>query len=187
MNYYYRGIPSQQMSDFEEFYRTLAHNMGPHAWFAELGIASGRSVILMASLMSYMGKPCHIWAVDNFSYGGDDQRKEVKEHIENSGETTIEVRDQDSLVASCQCQDEQFDCVFIDSSHLYENTKAEIRLWLHKVKTGGYLAGHDYLDNEEVRKAVDELIPPEHLVTQITTAGHGVWYCMKTPDLKLLK
>ena len=48
--------------------------------------------------------------------------------------------------------------VFIDASHLYEQTKADIRLWYRKVKDEGILAGHD-LNQEPVGRAVREVIP----------------------------
>lgn len=187
MNYYYRSIPSEEMSDFEIFYQTIAVQLPPHAFIAELGVSDGRSVILMASLMKFLDKPCTIWAVDNFSYGLDDQRGTLARNILNSGEENIHTMDMESLVAATRCQDDQFDFVFIDSSHLYEMTKAEIRLWVHKIKTGGVLAGHDYADNSEVRQAVNELIPAHLLNIVETNNGHGVWWVLKTPDLKLLK
>lgn len=185
-NNYYRSIPSEDMSDFPDFYWWIATQLPPDAWIAELGVSDGRSVILMASIMNELQRPCTIWAVDNFSYGLDLQRKTFEKNVLNSGETTIQTMDMESLTASCRCQDYQFDFVFIDSSHLYEMTKAEIRLWIHKVKYGGILGGHDYADNEEVKRAVDELIPPEHLMIRETTHGHGVWYMTRTPDFKLL-
>lgn len=188
MNNYYRSIPSEAMSDFEYFYTMVAENRMPRdAYIAELGVSDGRSVILMASLMSKLEKPCNIWAVDNFSYGLDLQRKTFETNVKNSGETTITTMDMETLVASCRSQDEQFDFVFIDSSHLYEMTKAEIRLWIHKVKAGGILAGHDYSDNEEVKRAVDELIPPEILHIVETPYGHGVWWMQKPTGIKLLQ
>ena len=187
MNYYYRSIPSAEMSDYEGFYRYIADKLPNHAWIAELGVANGRGVILMASLMAKLDKPCTIWAVDNFSYGADNQRADFETNVSNSGEITIQTMDMDTLVASCRCQDEQFDFVFIDSSHLYENTKAEIRLWLDKIKPGAVLAGHDYSDNDQVKKAVDELIPPEALCFSETNNGHGVWWFEKKPGFKLLK
>jgi hypothetical protein len=187
MNYYYRSIPSEEMSDFEPFYRTIASKLPAHAWCAELGVADGRSVILLASLMSYHGKPCTIWAVENFSYGGDNQRRDFDRNLKNSGEDTIVLMDMETLVGACRCQDEQFDFVFVDSSHLYENTKAEIRLWMDKIKMGGVLAGHDYSDNPQVKQAVDEMIPADHLKIVETEHGHGVWWVERTPFLKLNK
>lgn len=186
INKYYKSIASEHMSDFPGFYHWVASELPSNAWIAELGVADGRSVIMMASMMKSMNKPCKIWAVDDFSYGLNDQRVTVERNIRNSEEDTIEIMDMDSLVASCRCQDGQFDFVFIDSSHLYENTKAEIRLWLHKVKVGGIIGGHDYMDNEEVKKAVNELIPNEHLHVQDTEHKHGIWYFVKTADFKLL-
>lgn len=191
MNYYYRSIPSEEMSDYEAFYRSMLDQMPNNAYLAEVGVAEGRGVILLASLMKLAGKACTIWAVDDFSYGNDNQRKVFETNVRNSGETSIVTMDMDSLAASCRSQDEQFDMVFIDSSHLYQYTRAEIMLWFHKIKSNGILAGHDYCDKEErnegVKKAVDELIPTEYLRTMETPHGHGVWYICKTPGLKLLK
>ncbi len=57
-----------------------------------------------------------------------------------------------------------FDFVFIDGNHFYESVKQDIALWLPKIKTGGYLFGHDYDLNEpymisNVVKAVDDSFP----------------------------
>ena len=187
MNNYYRSIPSEEHSDFESFYRMIADWAPAGAWMAELGISDGRGIILMASLMSNIGKDCHIWAVDDFSYGGDYQRNVVETNIRNSDEGTIEIIAEDSLKAVGRCQDGQFDFVFIDSSHLYELTKAEIRVWIHKLKLTGRLAGHDYQDNEQVRKAVDELIPKELLHVENTSNGHGVWWVEKKDITNLFR
>lgn len=187
MNNYYRSVASEEMSDFESYYRSVAATLPPNAFIAELGVADGRSVILMASLMNYLQKPCTIWAVDDFSYGKDLQRETLLRNIKNSGETTIEVMELDTLAAACRSQDDQFNFVFIDSSHLYENTRAEIMLWYHKVMPTGILAGHDYSDNREVQKAVDEMVPIRDLNIVETGHGHGVWWVAKNPMLKLLK
>ncbi|MCB1339376.1 MAG: class I SAM-dependent methyltransferase [Maritimibacter sp.] len=40
--------------------------------------------------------------------------------------------------------DGTFDWVYIDTTHAYELTRDELRLYAHKVKPGGILAGHDY-------------------------------------------
>lgn len=187
MNYYYRSIPSEEMSDFERVYQMFVEMLPDESTIAELGAADGRSVIMLASMMKQAGKRCKIWAVDNFAYGGDYQRNTLMKNITNSGETTIELMDMSSLDASCRAQDAQFNLVFIDSSHRYEETKAEIRLWMHKVMNTGILAGHDYLDNQQVKQAIDELIPTEFLHVENTTYAHGVWWIQKTEDFKLLK
>tara|TARA_Y100000034_G_scaffold30942_1_gene37816 strand:- start:1605 stop:2231 length:627 start_codon:yes stop_codon:yes gene_type:complete len=42
--------------------------------------------------------------------------------------------------------DNSLDFVYIDGSHAYDYVKEDIRLWYPKVKKGGLVAGHDYLD-----------------------------------------
>lgn len=57
-----------------------------------------------------------------------------------------------------------FDFVYLDSDHSYDHISKEIKKWYKKVKPGGMIAGHDYVDgiinNTEfgVKKAVDEFI-----------------------------
>jgi hypothetical protein len=52
------------------------------------------------------------------------------------------------------------DFVFLDAAHDYDNVKADITAWRSKVKSGGYLGGHDYqLIFPGVMKAVQEEFP----------------------------
>lgn len=58
--------------------------------------------------------------------------------------------------------DAQLDFVYLDAQHHYEAIREDLELWLPKVRSGGVLAGHDYLDGETefgrfgVRRAVNE-------------------------------
>jgi predicted O-methyltransferase YrrM len=56
-------------------------------------------------------------------------------------------------------EDNSLDFVYIDANHSYESAKEDIMLWSQKVKEGGIVAGHDYLDTNGygVKRAVDEL------------------------------
>jgi predicted O-methyltransferase YrrM len=69
-------------------------------------------------------------------------------------------------------EDDSCDVVFIDMSHSYEDVLQDIEMWLPKVKTGGYLAGHDYNTYwPGVIQAVNKVfgIPPNsNLTTQDT-------------------
>jgi hypothetical protein len=58
-------------------------------------------------------------------------------------------------------EDAYFDWVYIDSSHEYEHTCEELKILLTKVKQGGVICGHDWLDDEKhphygVKRAVVE-------------------------------
>lgn len=48
-----------------------------------------------------------------------------------------------ALALSMFC-DDYFDLVYIDSDHEYDNTTIELEIAKHKVKSGGWIAGHDY-------------------------------------------
>ena len=45
-----------------------------------------------------------------------------------------------------QFDDHYFDLVYLDANHSYESVYEDISLWINKVKHGGYICGHDYVD-----------------------------------------
>ena len=63
-----------------------------------------------------------------------------------------------STEAATIFHDEYFDFVFIDADHHSEAVKADIEAWMPKIKSGGFLGGHDYssFSNVGVAKAVKE-------------------------------
>ncbi len=189
-------IPDKRMFDFEEFYRSVALRVPPVVRVAEVGVAEGASLLFLAQCLRDNGREFQITAIDSMAYGGFTQYGQLTANIHHSGlGEFIKVLPVGSLDASCYFPDGLFDFVFIDSSHTYEQTKAEIRLWWRKVKDGGLLAGHDYHTCEQVRRAVDEVIPKEAkrppladgrpfpaepiLETYPTEKGFGVWAVTK--------
>ena len=42
--------------------------------------------------------------------------------------------------------DKYFDLIYLDANHSYKNVYEDISCWINKVKIGGYISGHDYLD-----------------------------------------
>ena len=60
----------------------------------------------------------------------------------------------DDLAVARLFPDGYFDCVFIDTSHRYEHTKAEIAAWESKIRSGGILSGRDYHAKREIHKGV---------------------------------
>jgi len=65
----------------------------------------------------------------------------------------------------------QFDLVFLDAMHTYEDVKADIDRWWPRVRNGGMMAFHDYRHDHfpGVEKAVDEKFGPAPEGTTIGT------------------
>jgi predicted O-methyltransferase YrrM len=62
-----------------------------------------------------------------------------------------------SIEAAKQFENKSVDFVFIDAAHEYEDVQNDIEAWLPKIKTGGIIAGHDYIPTYPgVMRAVNE-------------------------------
>jgi hypothetical protein len=48
--------------------------------------------------------------------------------------------------AAARFADESLDFVYLDANHSYPAVRADLRAWYPKLKVGGILAGHDYMD-----------------------------------------
>lgn len=94
------------------------------------------------------------WKEVDFNKVFDNFKNNIKKH-----EDKIIIYKMTSEEASKKIEDKGLDFVFIDGNHDYEYVKKDIEIWKNKVKTGGFLSGHDYHEKYGVKKAVDELIP----------------------------
>jgi hypothetical protein len=67
-----------------------------------------------------------------------------------------------SIDAAPRVPDGSLDFVYIDARHDYESVQEDLEAWCSKVRPGGILAGHDYVDGDlpegefYVKSAVDE-------------------------------
>lgn len=76
---------------------------------------------------------------------------------------TIRVHIDDDTEVIPRFDDEYFDWVYLDSSHLYEHTKRELELLVPKMKPDGVIAGDDWMPdpshpNHGVYRAVCEFV-----------------------------
>lgn len=111
----------------------------------------------------------------------------------------------DSEVGSKIFEDESLDFAYIDANHAYSFVKQDIELWWPKVKKGGWLCGHDYINldwwndpkfdangidkhiwNENgyfgmfgVNPAVEEFTKESGVVPYITNEFFGSWFVRK--------
>jgi|TARA_Y100000310_G_C20483160_1_gene715666 hypothetical protein len=84
-------------------------------------------------------------------------------------------------------EDNELDFIYLDANHSYNAIKKDIQLWWPKIKKGGVLAGHDYLDGTlwcgefGVKSAVDEFVRNKELRLYVTTDEDQfkTWYFLK--------
>jgi len=70
---------------------------------------------------------------------------EAMENIKGLEERAIMIRTE-SAKASEIFADESLDFVYIDGNHAYDFVVEDIKSWFPKLKKGGILSGHDYID-----------------------------------------
>lgn len=59
------------------------------------------------------------------------------------------------------------DFVYIDANHQFDYVMQDIIVWARKVRSGGIIAGHDYL-RESVREAVNLYVSQHNLKLELT-------------------
>ena len=76
--------------------------------------------------------------------------------------------------------DDYFDFIYIDSCHLYECVKFDMENYYPKLKSGGFLAGHDYGDFG-VTDAVDEFCKKHNSDIILLCSFQGDWMLSEKP------
>ena len=75
-------------------------------------------------------------------------------------------------------QEEEYDFIFIDGLHEYDQVYKDCVNYYPKIKNGGIFAGHDYKVIEGVGRAVDKFAS-EKGATVIYLPDNDVWYWIK--------
>jgi hypothetical protein len=87
-----------------------------------------------------------------------------------------------SLEAAPRFADGSLDFVYIDGLHTYEAVRDDVRAWFPKIKPGGLLAGHDYIDGPGphvpfgVKSAVNEFAAERGLKVGVTQRDQPSWF-----------
>lgn len=134
-------------------YRQELHKLLPASPIvAELGCAEG---LFSADILKWAG---HLYMVDLWAFipnqtgdGGSPQGWHDKNHngamsnvLFGSDRVTV-LRGMTWDMAS-QVEDESLDMVYLDACHTYDCVMKDLAAWFPKVKKGGVIAGHDYLN-----------------------------------------
>ena len=140
-----------KMENRNEF-ATLLKEMGLTGVAAEVGVAEGYFSFYLLDRWPGICYQIDPWAVLNepgYSLHGEvDQEARYQRIMAKAaryGGRAIPKR-ATSLSAVYDFTDGFFDFVYIDANHTLLSARDDIRAWYSKVKVGGVLAGHDYLD-----------------------------------------
>jgi len=95
------------------------------------------------------------------------------------GYENVELLIMTSTEANKKIKNGSLDLVFIDANHSYENVKEDIGNWLPKIRKGGIICGHDYVNKgiefesslcTGVKRAVDESLVQVNLEEDVLKA-----------------
>ena len=148
---------------------------------AELGVAYGEFSDQILEIV----KPKLLVLVDSYPNNGNFVDEGYLEYIKKKYqkkiiEKKIEIIHNDSIKAASMFKDNFFDWIYIDTTHSYHHTLGELRAWKNKIKSDGYILGHDYvmgnwIDNVKygVQEAVHQFCVEENWEIVYLTARIG--------------
>jgi hypothetical protein len=121
----------------------LLDQLPPGGVGAELGVDQGD----FTELILRHARPRQLHLVDTWAtrrYNDDKARRVQDRFAAQIAAGQIAVHRKLSLDAAAEFADASLDWVYIDSSHAYGVTAAELRAYAGKIRPGGLMAGHDY-------------------------------------------
>ena len=158
----------------------LAEMAKKHGWKigAEVGIWFGKTFFyLLNNVEDLTLYGVDIWLPgDKFIHHADQEenKKQVMEKVLVFGRRGI-ILEMPSVDAAATIANNSLDFVFIDADHSFDAVCDDIAAWTLKVKSGGFVTGHDW-DWESVRTAVEKMLPD---VTPGTEENDYVWIWQK--------
>jgi len=144
---------------------------------AEIGVERG----VFSRTICKMGKIKKFYAIDCWETFGNYRDHVPQKRLDSFYETTKKrlapynatLIKKFSLDAAGDFMDESLDFVYIDANHSYEEVLKDLEAWSKKVKKGGIVAGHDYVDQKKesshysVVQAVNDFVK-KHNISELT-------------------
>ncbi len=130
---------------------------------AELGSYAGESSEVFLEFSVQKLYAIDTWAPfkSNTPYNPDVAEKAFDKKISQwiSDGHNVHKMKMDTLIASQHIGDKTLDIVYVDTEHTYDGIIKNAKVWIPKLKTGGFFTGHDYSEAwPGVIRAVDELV-----------------------------
>jgi Methyltransferase domain len=121
----------------------LLAELPPGGVGAELGVDQGD----FTETILRVARPQRLFLVDSWAtrrYNDDKARRVQDRFASQIAAGQVSIHRGLSLEAVSRFEDASLDWIYIDSSHAYGVTAAELRAYAPKLKPGGIMAGHDY-------------------------------------------
>jgi len=163
----------------EQFFEKIKNLLPNHPVCAEIGVHQGFFAKKIHEILS----PSILYLIDPFkrgkdknspletytglldgwptAYSNEDDLRYVKNVFCDNPEVII--KQAFSYDAVSRFPDDYFDFIYIDATHVYESVKADLNMFLPKLKQDGLMCGHDYMvdfghSGFGVIEAVDEFV-----------------------------
>ncbi|HVZ60627.1 MAG TPA: class I SAM-dependent methyltransferase [Terriglobales bacterium] len=194
-----KGIFRPEAADFraQAILRHLEGVQSPKV--AEVGVFAGdlsrrllarRNDLELVMVDSWSGRPENGYAKSgdfhaNLNQKVQDEYFELTQKVTAFAGPRAKIIRADSKTAISDIPDNSLDLVFIDADHSYEGCLGDIQAYWPKVRPGGWIAGHDY-DNDEwqfgamVRQAVNEFATAKKL--ELELGENYTWFARKTGE-----
>lgn len=162
----------------------------PNAHVVEVGVAEG---YFSADMLRWGIEM--LWMVDNWSHipnvkgdGNSPQSWHImnyeaairRTHRPEFGKTTINVVRGLSHEVSHVVPDNSLDLVYIDADHSYDGVMSDLKNWFPKLKVGGIVALHDYINPAYgVKRAVADFTHGKytvHLLPELKDEDAGCYF-----------
>jgi len=145
----------------------LLEKLPQNGHVAELGVDTGG----FSSLVLERNHPAKLHLVDAWHttrYGEDKAQGVLKKFEGQIADGTVQLHRGLSTEKASDFDDNYFDWIYIDTNHSYQTTYEELRAYAPKMKPGGIIAGHDFINGNwisglryGVREAVHEFCVEE--------------------------
>lgn len=138
--------------------------------FAECGAWLGKSSSYLCDIVSATRPDITIYIVDTWLGSDSDITKNMAAEsdiyrlfLENMGERKFIAIKKTSIEASKTFENLSLDVIFIDMDHSYEQVMQDLDHWYPKLKTNGYISGHDW-SWPGVSSAVKKKFPNKQII-----------------------
>jgi predicted O-methyltransferase YrrM len=155
--------------DYESVYDKQIDMLKNGSTIVEVGCWLGKSSCYLAERIKKSGKKINLFCVDIWDYTDDDPYyntfrelhpnlyQAFLSNVEELGfSKIIKPLQGNSSVVSQTFHDESIDFIFLDGNHHSPWIDEDIKLWFPKLKYGGCMAGHDFIDSSDVNRAVND-------------------------------